>query len=72
MLYGDYHVGFVRGMSLGADGVPKDDAYLGHIEGPVSWGQGADGYVYAATMRSPDALPGVAEQGRLWRAVPLP
>jgi glucose/arabinose dehydrogenase len=73
MLFGDSHVGFVRGAALNADGDLEKDVPLGHLEKPVAWRQGADGYVYAATMRSaPDAISGSGMQGTLWRAVPLP
>lgn len=82
MLYGDFYMGFVRGIEVGADGEVLNDEHLGHIDLPVAWQQGRDGYVYAGTMfasydRGRDAegdrnlLP-QTEQGQLWRVVPLP
>lgn len=82
MLYGDFYVGFVRGIQLDVDGRIISDQQLGHIELPVQWRQGRDGYVYVGTMFSNfdrtrelegdgNLLP-QAEQGKLWRAVPLP
>lgn len=82
MLYGDFYLGFVRGATVDAKGVLVDDRGLGHIDLPVAWRQGVDGYVYVATMYSSfdrsrelqgDAnLVPQASQGGLWRVVPLP
>ncbi len=82
MLYGDFYVGFVRGIALDQDGQVVSDQHLGHLELPVSWRQGRDGYVYVGTMFASfdreregegdgNLLP-QAQQGQLWRVVPLP
>lgn len=82
MLYGDFFVGFVRGIALDGEGEVVSDQHLGHLELPVAWQQGRDGYVYAATMyagfdqvRAADGdetLASQRQQGKLWRAIPLP
>lgn len=82
MLYGDYFMGFVRGVVVDVKGIVQDDTYLGHIDLPVAWRQGSDGYVYVATMynsfdRSKEFqgdgnLVSQSRQGGLWRMVPLP
>lgn len=80
MLYGDFYAGFVRAIAVGADGMVADDRHVGHLEFPVAWQQGRDGYLYAGTMyESAEAQAeysntGESEggQGSLWRVVPLP
>ena len=82
MLYGDFYLGYVRGVSVDDDGVIVSDEHLGHLELPVAWRQGRDGYLYVGTMftgfdREREAegdgnLIPQAHQGQLWRAVPLP
>lgn len=82
MIYGDFYVGFVRAVALAGDRRIISDEYLGHIELPVAWRQGADGYVYVGTMYASfdhakeaegDAnLLSQRQQGQLWRVVPLP
>lgn len=82
MLYGDFYMGFVRGIVVDARGGVVDDRNLGHIDLPVAWRQGMDGYLYVATLYSSfdrsrelqgDAnLIPQAKQGGLWRVVPLP
>lgn len=82
MLYGDFYLGFVRGIQLDIDGRIVSDQHLGHIELPVQWRQGRDGYLYVATMLANfdttrelegdgNLLP-QSQQGQLWRVVPLP
>lgn len=82
MLYGDFYAGYVRGVSLDAQGKIVSDQHLGHIELPTAWRQGKDGYIYVGTMlksfdrdREGDGdgnLLAQSQQGQLWRAVPLP
>ncbi len=82
MLYGDFYLGFVRGVSVDARGKILSDEALGHVELPVAWRQGRDGYLYVGTMLKAfdrtregegdgNLLP-QAQQGQLWRVVPLP
>ncbi len=82
MLYGDFYMGFVRGMMLDSEERVIRDEHLGHIDLPVAWRQGSDGFLYVGTMlpsfdRSREKegdrhlLPQIA-QGQLWRVVPLP
>lgn len=82
MLYGDFYLGYVRGATVDSTGRLLDDRHLGHIDLPVAWRQGVDGYLYVGTLyqsfdRAREAegdanlLP-QAKQGRLWRVVPLP
>lgn len=81
MLYGDFYLGYVRGITLDDEGRIADDRHLGHVELPVAWRQGRDGYLYVGTMYASfdraDAPAGAddtasEQQGQLWRAVPLP
>jgi|GEM_PF-1021908 len=80
MLYGDFYVGFVRAIAVGADGTVSDDRHVGHVEFPVAWQQGRDGYLYVGTMYESAEVKAeysntgekVGGQGRLWRVVPLP
>ncbi len=82
MLYGDFYLGFVRGAIVNPRGIVTDDRHLGHIDLPVAWRQGLDGYLYVGTMYESfdrtrelqgDAnLVPQARQGMLWRVVPLP
>jgi hypothetical protein len=82
MLYGDFYLGFVRAIMIDDAGAVVSDGPLGHLDLPVAWQQGKDGYVYAGTMFASfdraredegdaNLLP-QAKQGQLWRAVPLP
>jgi glucose/arabinose dehydrogenase len=70
MVYGDFYVGFVRGVALDVPGNIASDVHLGHLPLVVAWRQATDGYVYAGTMF--DIQSDVDEQGKLWRVVPLP
>lgn len=70
MVYGDFYVGFIRGAALDESGNLASDGHLGHLPLVVAWRQATDGYVYAGTMF--DVHSDAGEQGKLWRAVPLP
>ncbi len=82
MLYGDFYLGFVRGVAISATGAVVSDQHLGHIDLPVAWQQGRDGYLYVGTMyasfdrdrenEGDENLLPQAQQGQLWRVVPLP
>lgn len=82
VLYGDFYAGFVRGIIVDDGGNVVRDGPLGHLELPVAWRQGEDGYLYAGTLfasfdhaRTADGDPTLTSQmsqGGLWRVVPLP
>jgi glucose/arabinose dehydrogenase len=65
MLYGDFCAGWVRAMSLGADGAIASDQRIGHLESVTSWDQADDGYLYAVTYGSCYAFP--YQRGGMWR-----
>lgn len=72
MIYGDFFAGFVRGIALDSDGRVVSDGHLGHIDHPVAWRQGQDGFLYVATMSPSPDHEAQETTGALWRVVPLP
>ncbi len=73
MLFGDFCLGFVRGLALGDTGAVVSDVALGHLAHASAWAQGTDGYLYASTFGSCDTTALTSDEppiGRLWRAVP--
>jgi hypothetical protein len=71
-LFGDFAVGYFRGMVLDAAGAVVDgsDKSLGYLSTVTSVEQGQDGYLYVTTYGGPyDSVPD-SELNSLWRTVP--
>lgn len=72
ILFGDYCLGYVRGLEVDDELNIISDEHLGHQPHTVAWNIGADGYLYAASFGrcttqgvDPDNLPA----SRLYRVV---
>jgi glucose/arabinose dehydrogenase len=72
MLFGDFCLGFVRGLAIDGDGAVVSDQHLGHLANASAWDQGPDGHLYATTFGQcqTDHLDPPPQESRLWRAVP--
>jgi hypothetical protein len=60
LIFGDFFMGWVRGLRVDADGELTDDVFLGHLPAVTSFRVAPDGYMYALTL-----------DGVLQRALPL-
>lgn len=74
LLFGDFYMGWIRGMHVTPEGSDGRSTPLGHLSTVVSMQQGPDDYVYAATLFSQsyafnDAELTPADNGGLWRMV---
>lgn len=72
VLFGDYCLGFVRGLSVDAGGTVVADEHLGHLALPVAWREAVDGYLYTATFGKCETLgldPDDPPTSRLYRVV---
>jgi glucose/arabinose dehydrogenase len=72
MLFGDFCLGYVRGLAIDDDEAIVSDTHLGHLHHASSWDQGPDGFVYATTFGScetPKLDPNDPPPSGLWRAV---
>jgi len=79
MLFGEWYMGWIRAAKVDAKGVVTGNDFVGHLPFIVSWGQGVDRYLYAATMFGaenvdvngvPEFTDPAALNGVLWRMVP--
>jgi hypothetical protein len=50
LIFGDFFMGWVRGLRVDADGAVTDDVFLGHLPSVTSFRVGPDGYMYALTL----------------------
>jgi hypothetical protein len=50
LIFGDFFMGWVRGLRVDADGQVTDDLFLGHLPAVTSWRVAPDGYMYALTL----------------------
>ena len=66
MIYGDFCAGWVRAVATTPSGDVLADQAIGHLEGPVGWARGSDGYIYVATYGN--CFPFPYKPGALWRA----
>jgi len=56
VLYGDWCMGWIRAIQADGGGQIVSDEQVGHLEVPVAWDIGPDGYLYAGTMFTDPAL----------------
>jgi len=74
LLFGDFYMGWIRGLSISAARPSGDSKRLAHFCTVVSMQQGPDGYVYAATLFSQSFRFNAAEltsedDGGVWKIV---
>ncbi|MBL4683746.1 MAG: PQQ-dependent sugar dehydrogenase, partial [Nannocystaceae bacterium] len=50
VLFGDYCLGFVRGLDVDGNGTVVSDRHLGHLRFPTAWNEGTDGFIYVSTF----------------------